>query len=149
MARLVLGPSAVVGCSSLCSRVKPVPLTKVWFQLALACGRAVRSKPPLFVHVHWRDAVSFPLLILLQVIPNSGQPVPYFGHYKRPSISLIPAPLQFVPNMSTPHPKTWSPTSVTIILAPQSLISVWFLWTLSTVFTYFIPASLSLRKFQD
>ena len=142
MARLVLGPSAVVGCSSLYSRVKPVPLTKVWFQLALACGRAVHSKPPLFVHVHWRDAVSFLLLILLQVIPNSGPPVPYFGHYKRPSI-LIPAPLQFVPNMSTRHPKTWSPTSVIIIPAPPSLISVWFLslisvWFLSLISVWFL-----------
>ena len=41
---LVLGLIAVVGCSSLLSRVKP--LAKGWFQLVLVSGRAVDSKPP-------------------------------------------------------------------------------------------------------
>ena len=41
---LVLGLSAVVGCSSLLSRVKP--LAKGWFQLVLVSGRAVDNEPP-------------------------------------------------------------------------------------------------------
>ena len=41
---LVLGLSAVVGCSSLLSRVKP--LTKGWFQLALVSGRTAPNMPP-------------------------------------------------------------------------------------------------------
>ena len=41
---LVLGLSAVVGCSSLLSRVKP--LAKEWFQLVLVSGRAAPNKLP-------------------------------------------------------------------------------------------------------
>ena len=41
---LVLGFSAVVGCSSLLSRVKP--LAKGWFQLVPVSGRAAPNKPP-------------------------------------------------------------------------------------------------------
>ena len=41
---LVLGLSAVVGCSSLLFRVKP--LAKGWFQLVLVSGRAAPNKSP-------------------------------------------------------------------------------------------------------
>ena len=40
---LVLGLSAVVGCCSLLSRVKP--LAKGWFQLVLVSSRAAPNKP--------------------------------------------------------------------------------------------------------
>ena len=47
---LVLGFSAVVGCSSLLSRVKP--LAKGWFQLAPVSWPSYRQQGSLFMHGH-------------------------------------------------------------------------------------------------
>ena len=55
--------SAVVGCSSLLSRVKP--LAKGWFQLALVSWPSCRQQASLFMHGHGRAAFPFLLRILL------------------------------------------------------------------------------------
>ena len=78
---LVLGLSAVVGCTSLLSRVKP--LTKVWFQLAPVSWPSCRQQASLFMHGHGRTAFS---VTDSSFIPDSGPPMPYFPRYKRPSI---------------------------------------------------------------
>ena len=60
---LVLGLSAVVGCSSLLSRVKP--LAKRWFQLAPVSWPSCRQEASLFMHRHGKAAFPFLLQILL------------------------------------------------------------------------------------
>ena len=60
---LVLCLSAVAGCSSLLSRVKP--LAKGWFQLASVSWPSCRQQASLFMHGHGRAAFPFLLLILL------------------------------------------------------------------------------------
>ena len=57
---LVLRLSAVAGCSSLLSRVKP--LAKGWFQLAPVSWPSCRQQASLFMHGHGRAA--FPFLLL-------------------------------------------------------------------------------------
>ena len=60
---LVLCLSAVAGCSSLLSRMKP--LAKGWFQLAPVSWPSCRQQASLFMHGHGRAAFPFLLLILL------------------------------------------------------------------------------------
>ena len=60
---LVLYLSAVVGCSSLLSRVKP--LAKGWFQLAPVSWPSCRQQASLFMHGHGTAAFPFLLQILL------------------------------------------------------------------------------------
>ncbi len=60
---LVLCLSAVAGCSSLLSRVKP--LAKGWFQLASVSWPSCRQQASLFMHGHGRAAFPFLLRILL------------------------------------------------------------------------------------
>ena len=67
---LVLGLSAVVGCSSLLSRVKP--LAKGWFQLAPVSWPSCRQQASLFMHGHGRAAFPFLLqsLLLFQILDH-------------------------------------------------------------------------------
>jgi len=60
---LVLCLSAVAGCSSLLSRVKP--LAKGWFQLSPVSWPSCRQQASLFMHGHGRAAFPFLLRILL------------------------------------------------------------------------------------
>ena len=60
---LVLCLSAVAGCSSLLSRVKP--LAKGWFQLASVSWPSCRQQASLFTYGHGRAAFPFLLRILL------------------------------------------------------------------------------------
>ena len=60
---LVLGLSAVVGCSILLSHVKP--LAKGWFQLAPVRWPSCRQQASLFMHGHGRAVFPILLLILL------------------------------------------------------------------------------------
>ena len=60
---LVLCLSAVVGCSSLLSRVKP--LAKGWFQLASVSWPSCRQQASLFMHGYGRAAFPFLLQIIL------------------------------------------------------------------------------------
>ena len=86
---LVLGLSAVVGCSSLLSHVKP--LAKWMVPISASQWPSCAQQASLFMHGHGRAAFPFLLLILLSVIPaNSGPPMPYFSRYKRPSILIPP-----------------------------------------------------------
>ena len=61
---LVLGLSAVVGCSSLLSHVKP--LGKGWFQLAPVSWPSCRQQASLFMHGHGRAA--FPILLQILIL---------------------------------------------------------------------------------
>jgi len=58
---LVLGLSAVVGCSSLLSRVKPL----AWQRMVPVSWPGCRQQASLFMHGHGRAAFLFLLLILL------------------------------------------------------------------------------------
>ena len=66
---LVLGLSAVVGCSSLLSRVKP--LAKGWFQLVLVSWPSCRQAS-LFMHGHGRAAfpILLQILLLFQILDH-------------------------------------------------------------------------------
>ena len=98
---LVLCLSAVAGCSSLLSRMKP--LAKGWFQLAPVSWPSCRQQASPAVHARaWKSCL--PLSVTnSSFIPNSGPPVPYFSKYKRPSL-LIPAPLALTKIIKTVCP---------------------------------------------
>ena len=81
---LVLGLSAVVGCSSLLSRVKPLTRQSM---VPISAGQLAE----LFMARAWKNCLPFSVTNS-SFIPNSGPPMPYFSRYKRPSL-LIPAPL--------------------------------------------------------
>jgi len=65
---LVLVLSAVVGCSSLLSSVKP--LAKGWFQLVLVSGRAASNKPPSSCRA-WKSCL--PLSVTYSFFSYSGK----------------------------------------------------------------------------
>ena len=98
--RLDLGLSAVVGCSSFISRVKP--LTKVWFQLVLVSWLSCRQQASLFMALAWKNCLPFSVTNSSFIL-NSGPPMLYFSRYKRPSL-LIPAPLALTKIIKTVCP---------------------------------------------
>ena len=55
--------SAVVGYSSLLSRVKP--LAKGWFQLAPVSWPSCRQQASLFMHGHGRDTFTFLMMMMM------------------------------------------------------------------------------------
>ena len=82
----MLSFSAVVGCSSLLSRVKDR------FQLAPVSWPSCRQQLNLPVHApEWKSCLPY-CVTNSSFIPNSTPLMPYFSRYNRPSI-LIPAPL--------------------------------------------------------
>ena len=82
----MLGLSAVVGSSSLLSRVKDR------FQLAPVSWPSCRQQVSLPVHApEWKSCLPY-CVTNSSFIPNSTPLMPYFSRYNRPSI-LIPAPL--------------------------------------------------------
>ena len=64
---------------------------KVWFQLATVSWLSCRQQASLFMARAWKSCLPFSVTNY-SFTPSSGPPTPYFLRYKRPSISVIPAP---------------------------------------------------------